>query len=317
MLINPQNMAMMLAGMTEIFDSAKKAAALDYVQLVMIRDHIDQESFNVGEMLDLAGVREWIGPRIPANLLARKMKFDHKPWEKSFTFLTEQLRRWVNPLVAMDQIGPNIRNLLPSHEVHKQDYVYGLLADAPTIVGIDGQMFADTDHPYDLEGTDTWSNLWTDEFTYDIYVQALSHAYTLRLYNGTPIVLKPVILQCAPGKVTYNEKIVYSETIPGGAGEKNPYQNRVKVVPNARLTGEEWIMIFEFPGLDMKPVLISHEKYPELQSNLMQQTADFFGAVGLPDKVYSERAVGYGTEAWYVACLTAPELILYSTGTNA
>ncbi len=164
----------------------------------------------------LAKMREWIGPRLVHSLSQRTYRLKNKTYENTFgipleDFEDDQLGQW----------APQIQNLGYTAAKWPDDLMKVALQSGKTTLCWDGQYFFDTDHPVDIDKSDsaTYTNLYTSKaLTPTNYDEVMSAMPTIQGEDGRELGIRPTHLVGPPQLRTKIMQILNAEMIaPAGA----------------------------------------------------------------------------------------------------
>lgn len=231
-----------LRGLTAEFDHGVEMAEPFYPELCTIRPSSGADE-QYGLLGSMPGVKEWLGERQYAKLLAAKWTIENKLWENSAelekTHLEDDRIGIYNDLLA--EMG-----LEAAH--HPDELVAELIVNGESEVCFDGQFFYDTDHQWgdsgsqsnDLEYNAADPDVVTEAEFRAAYHQARAAMLAFKRDNGKPYIrptLRPfrkLILQVPPQLEEVADQAINKTLVSGG--ETNRVLDKPMIVPTPYLT---------------------------------------------------------------------------------
>jgi phage major head subunit gpT-like protein len=141
MLINATNLAGIFTGFKALFNQGAAEVPPTYKKIAMVAPSSTREQ-TYGWLGQFPGFREWVGPRVIANLTAHGFTIVNKDFENTIAVKRND--------IADDQFGifaPIFQELGRASAEFPNELVYNLLKSGFAEPCYDGQNFFDTDHP--------------------------------------------------------------------------------------------------------------------------------------------------------------------------
>jgi phage major head subunit gpT-like protein len=239
--------------------------------------------------------REWIGPRLMRNLVARDYKLKNKDWEFSFAVPRND--------IFYDKLGIWSKRATLAGAGAKRLYDK-IITDAQlagtTTKCWDGQYFYDTDHPvvFDDAGAGTYSNYRVSTpLTLDNFNAMWDAMAGFTGENGLSLEIVPDILEVPPGLRTKARNILNSElrvqVVQNVAADQNVaaaavdniIAGDVSLIVNPKLTSGEWYL---HSTSILKPFILQVAKDP---TPLLAKDAP------TDDNVFHRKEFEYGSDA--------------------
>lgn len=256
------------------FQSAMTAAPAHSQRLGLYTVIDSDTEFNTYNWLAaMAGMREWLGPRIVESFKERSFTIYNKHYEKTLEVNADQLDD--SPMTAVADASLRMAIFLEGARKLEDDLLFnpsstamgaisGLLALATTSTCYDGQFFFDTDHPTDLDGTGTQSNYESTAFalTSANFQTARARMMGYKGENGRPLGIMPNLLVVPPALEKAAHDIVTAEFGSSGATNIQRGMAQVAVVPelSALPSGDTSWYLFDVQSPGPKPFILQNRQ---------------------------------------------------------
>lgn len=203
-------------------------------------------------VVDLPDWREWVGPRLMRNFVARSHAIKNKDWEFSFAISRNA--------IIYDQIGLYSKRAQLAGQ--RARYLYDKIITDLQLAGNttlcwDGQFFYDTDHPIDFDdaGAGTYANSFAAlDLTLDNYNTMWETMAGYKGENGQVLEIRPTILE-VPIALRKKARAIFAQDLiaqaiknvaatenVGAAAVDNLYKGEVEIVVNPRLPATVWFL---------------------------------------------------------------------------
>jgi phage major head subunit gpT-like protein len=294
--INRANMSSLFTGFNKAYSDAFLVKSKEYetklAQFVMeVPGTTGIEEFPFLEQL--AGLREWIGPRQIKNVASRKLTVKARTFEDTFSLpvndIADDKYGLYTPLAA--QMGANAANL-------KADIAFEALVGNGK--WLDGANFFGTSRKY---GKNTIGNYTTNALSESTFNSAYLAMAEYQGHGNTSLRVRPTHLVVGPKLRTTAWAILKDEFRYDGSDKvqvMNPNQNLVELVILPELVGtydDYWFLVAA--GDMVKPLVLVNREEPKF---VAKDKVD-------DDNVFFGDNVIYGTKARAEAALAVPHLV--------
>lgn len=232
-----------------------------------------------GWMATLAGMREWIGPRVYEGLKERSYTIYNKTYEKTIAVPRERLDdgQVADATFAMGEIARSAAQL-------PDDLLLALLEGgaASTVGGLayDGQFFYDTDHPTNLDATGTQRNYYASALALDATnlksAIALMTAYQNEAGRPLGVGQGGLTLLVPPALWGTALDAVEAKTVSAGGENILATKYNIRPIQWARLaTATRWFL-FDLSSPGPKPFILQRRRNPTFVSKVSANDPNVF-----------------------------------------
>lgn len=270
----------------------------------------DTESNTYDWLASMAGMREWLGPRIVESFKERSFQIVNKHFEKTLEVNIDKLED--SPMTAISDAAARLSVLMEGARKLDDDLLFnpsstamggisGLLAAGATTLCYDGQYFFDTDHPTDLDASGTQANYTSSGLALSAanFQTVRQRMMSFKGENGRPLGIMPNLLVVPPALEKTAHDIVTAQFGSSGATNVQAGMAKVEVIPElAALSDTEWYM-FDTISPGPKPFILQNRKALQLTALMGPTDAPVFDR-----NVYQwgiDRRVGAGYAIWQKA----------------
>lgn len=297
--INRQNMDALFATYNTAFSAGMQSAGGRPTPEDLIADEIAMLAPSTGASTthawlgQIGGMREWVGPRILANIESGKLSVVNRSFEKTVTVPRTSIED--------DQYGV-YTPLIGALGVVGGSLWLRLVVDAYLANGnwADGKKFFVADRKY---GGNTINNITTAALSGDTFKAAKTAMQSFVLHGDEPGEVVPKYLVVGPGLRDTAWEIVKGEWVSSGTGKggsiRNAQQGACELRVCRRFVGahaQKWLVTGEQAGI--KSAYVQKRKEPVLTR--MDRDGD--------ENVFMRNEYYYGTDARGEAFLTLPHL---------
>ncbi|MGL4442646.1 MAG: Mu-like prophage major head subunit gpT family protein [Alsobacter sp.] len=223
-----------------------------------------------GWMATLAGMREWIGPRVYEGLKERAYTIYNKTYEKTIAVPRDRLDdgQVADAQFAMGEIARSAAQL-------PDDLLLALLegGQASSVGGLayDGQFFYDTDHPVNLDSTGTQRNYYASALALDATniksAIALMQAYKNEANRPLGIGDSgPLTVLVSPSQWGALLDAVDAKTVSTGGENILSTKYNIRPIKWARLSSATRWFIFDLSSPGPKPFILQRRRNPTFVS---------------------------------------------------
>lgn len=231
-----------------LFQEGMKVVPFGQAEQLWTEVPSDSEFNTYGWLAAIAGMREWIGPRVFHGLKERVFQIYNKHYENS---IAVNLDRLADGQIADAQMA--MSSLAQEAAMLPEDLLVALLEGGQAVVGYDGQFLFDTDHPTNIDSvTGTQRNYYASGLALDAtnLNTAIVTMMGYRAENGRPLRSNPNLLIVPPALYKTALDLVEAKTL--SAGGENTYASKfnLKVVVLQRATSATrwWLVDTQSPG---------------------------------------------------------------------
>lgn len=222
-------------------------------------------------LANMAGMREWIGPRIVESFKERSFEIINKHFEKTLEVNIDALEdsavsaiadAGARQMIFLEGANKLDDDLLFNASSTAMGAVSGLLGVATATTCYDGQYFFDTDHPTDLDATGTQSNYESTGFalTQANFITARTRMMGFKGENGRPLGILPNLLVVPPALENAAHLIVTAAYGSSGASNTTLGQARVEVVPELSALSDTAWYLFDTVSGGVKPFILQNRQ---------------------------------------------------------
>jgi phage major head subunit gpT-like protein len=270
----------------------------------------DTESNTYDWLASMAGMREWLGPRIVESFKERSFQIVNKHFEKTLEVNIDKLED--SPMTAVSDAAARLAVFMEGARKLDDDLLFnasstamggvsGLLAVAATTVCYDGQYFFDTDHPTDLDSTGSQSNYESTGFALSSanFQTARARMMAFKGENGRPLGIIPNLLVVPPALEKTAHDIVTAEFGSSGATNVQRGMARVEVIPELSALSDTSWYLFDTVSPGPKPFILQNRKALQMVTLMGPTDAPVFNR-----NVYQwgiDRRCGAGFAIWQKA----------------
>lgn len=254
------------------FSKAFTGAPVHSQRLGLYTEMPSDTEYNTYDWLaSMAGMREWIGPRIVESFKERSFTIYNKHYEKTLEVNADKLDD--SPMSAIADAAARLAIFMEGARKLEDDLllnpsstamgaVPGLLAVATTTVCYDGQYFFDTDHPTDLDSTGTQSNYESTGLALNSanFQTARARMMAFKGENGRPLGIMPNLLVVPPALEKAARDIVVAEFNSSGATNTQRGMATVEVVPELSALSDTAWYLFDTVSPGPKPFILQRRK---------------------------------------------------------
>lgn len=294
--INKANMSALTTGYSKAYsdafaikDKEYQAKLAPFVMEVPGTSSVEEFPF----LEQLAGLREWIGPRQIKNVSSKKLTVKARTFEDTVGVPVNDIKddKFGLYMPIIGQMGANAANL-------KADLAFEALVGNGK--WLDGAAFFGTSRKYGKNTINNYSTTALSESTFNTAYQALleyqGHGNTSLRVRPTHLVVGPKLRTAAWAILKDQFRYDSSDKVQ----IQNPNQNLVELVILHELVGTYDDYWFLFAAGDMvKPIVMVNREAPVFVAK--DKVED--------DNVFFEDAIVYGSKARAEAALAVPHLV--------
>lgn len=220
-------------------------------------------------LANMAGMREWIGPRIVESFKERSFEIINKHYEKTLEVNINSLEdsavsaisdAGARQMIFLEGANKLDDDLLFNPSSTAMGAVSGLLAVATSSTCYDGQNFFDTDHPTDLDATGTQSNYEAAAFALSSanFATARARMMGFKGENGRPLGIMPNLLVVPPALENTAHGIVTALVGASGATNTQAGLAKVEVIPELSALSDTAWYLFDTISAGVKPFILQN-----------------------------------------------------------
>jgi phage major head subunit gpT-like protein len=246
----------------------------------------------------LPRMREWLGERQLANLVAREFEIANKHLELSFEVDRDD--------IDDDRLGvynPKLEMLAEQAAKYPDDLLVALMQNA-TGLCYDGQYFFDDDHPVNMDDAalGTQSNKLALALSATNYATARAAMGVLKGSDDRPMGVRPTHLVVPPQLEGTARTILNADTI--ATGETNIWKGSAQLVVWDELAGEATTWYLMDHSRALKPFIFQNRKAPEFNYLTDPNAENVFMKKKFVYGVDARGNAGYGP--WFLALKSTP-----------
>ena len=275
-----------------------------------VNSDTETEYYNWTELL--VTIREWIGDRVIGNIQGNEWSVKNRHYEGSFGLKVSDIND-----EKFGMLPRKTQELLAAARLHPENLLFDAVDGAFAGLCFDGQFFFDTDHPT-LDQASTYSNLYTDPFSYDAMLLRSNHMFLMRNAQGNRLVLEPDAILVGSKYIHMARNFFDAEKKPGTMNDPNQLKGQFKPVYCPKFEGSEaeyWVLTFKIPGSNLRAFLYQERTMADIYCTAMNDGGSF-GVPGKDAIEFLKDEVYFGTDFWGAATHTLPVLACASTGTG-